>query len=806
MLYYDVELLKLLLNTDNRTMSRKIRGKNRNISQKIITFDIETTSFLIDKKTGERYDYLNDSVWTDARLTPKQRDRAVTKKMRGCYKLSIMYVWQICIEGECYYARTWTEFENFIALLKSFDCTWIIWVHNLSFEFEYIRNRYDWEDSFFTRKHSPIYCITDNIIFRCTYKMTNLPLREVSKKYDLPHGKLDGDKYNYDLIRHPETSLQPYEMDYIRYDVLVLYEYIKMRRDTELTKNGKPKNIWNYPLTATGEPRQSIKEEIENEHRNTALKKQIKPGIMKDYDEYLRMKQATKGGYTHCNPWYHNIALFAEPENDIRIFSRDKTSFYPYIMLTKEFPYAMHPIKDEAIDECINAGDGVIFHVHFKNLTLKTAGFPYHSDSKGVIEGKKILDNGKVVFAENVYDVITELDWKTYVDNYTWDGDAEKYNAIAGVKKRLPLPYLLSILDWYVQKTIYKGDNEKIVIYQNAKQKVNAIFGMNMTDVCKVTVYYMNGRWFDDTETEDFDIEEYTEQKLLELIDKYDEDKNPWTVQLCNLYQWGLYCTSYARAIITAHNIAVGTKNVLYNDTDSTKYIVWNKADMERINAYFDNYHKTVIIPEINATIDYINQKIDSNTHWNKKHPHVSMKDFAPENEKGEKFMIGLMDIEDEYIFFKSIGSKRYLYAEWIMNKKTGVKEMLILPTVAGISKEKMREYLISDIGDKPIYTMEELHAIADKFNPSVFIDMLHTGKNTHSYHNEHPNDVILTDYTGKTMTVKVDTGVCITRQSFSMFAFNKYADFIAGKVFMIHDLQPTINDFKIMAEKKARK
>lgn len=799
MIYYDVEMLKLLLTGDNETMSRKIRGKNRNISQKIITFDIETTSFLIDKETGARYDYLNDSTWTDARLTPKEKDRIVSKKMRKCYKLSIMYVWQICIEGECFYARTWAEFENFISLLKSFGCTWIIWVHNLGFEFEYIRNRYDWDDTFFTQKHRPIYVITDNVIFRCTYKMTNLSLRDVSDKYNLPHGKLDGNLYNYDLIRTPETPLQPYEMDYIRYDVLVLYEYIAMRRATEKNKKGKPINIWNYPLTTTGEPRQSIKKEIENEHMNTKLKKIVKDGIMSDYEEYLRFKQATKGGYTHCNPWYHNIPVFAQPENDIRIFSRDKTSFYPYVMLTKEYPYSMRPIEDSAIDKCINDGDAVVFHCRFKNLRLKTGGFPYHSVSKGVIEGKHIVDNGKVVYAESVTDIITEIDYKVYCDNYIFDGEPEKFNAIAGIKKRLPLPYLLSILDWYKYKTIYKGDNEKIVLYQNSKGQLNAVFGMSLTDICKVTIYYLNGRWFDDTETEDFDIREFTEEKLHELIAKYDENSNPWTTQLSNLFQWGLYVTAYCRGIIVEHNVSMGTKSVLYNDTDSTKYITWSRAEMDRINAYFDSYHKTVIIPEIEKTIEYINMKIESNTKWNVKHPPVSMNDFAPENKDGERFMIGLMDIEDEYIFFKSIGSKRYLYGEWITNKKTGEKEMFIQPTVAGISKAKMREYLIEPYGKKAIYTPAELRGICDRFNPSTFVDMMHTGKNTHSYHDEYPCEIFLTDYTGHTAPVKVDTGVCITRQSFSMSAFNKYADAIAGKVMIIHDLQPVINDFALM-------
>lgn len=812
MMYYDVELLKLLLKADNKTQSKTIRGKKRSISQKIITFDIETTSFLIDKTTGQLYDYLHDEVWADKNLSARKKDAIVTKKMKKCYKLSIMYVWQICVEGECYYARTWEEFDNFIALLKSFNCTWIVWVHNLGFEFEYIRNRYEWTDAFFTRKHSPIYTITDNIIFRCTYKMTNLGLKDVGEKYNLPHHKLDGNKYNYDLIRHSGTELKPYEMEYIRYDVLVLYEYIAMRRGTE-----KCKNIWNFPLTATGEPRASIKNEIDNEHRSTELKKAIKPGIMSDYEEYLRMKQATKGGYTHCNPWYHDIAVFAQPDKGIHIYSRDKTSFYPYIMLTQLFPYAMRPCEDDAIDKLIQRGDAVIFHATFKGLRLKDNGFPYHSEHKGVITGEKILDNGKVVYADEVTDIMTELDFKTYEDNYTWE-DCTKFNGIYGVKKRLPLPYLISILDWYVEKTIYKGDDEKIVIYQNSKGKINSIFGVSCTDPCKLTIYYIGGRWLDDEEIQEeahhrdpenvpeFNIKEYTEEQLLQLIDRYSDGGNPYRTELCNLYQWGLYVTAYARSILVRHNVAVGTGNVLYNDTDSTKYITWSEEDNARINAYFDNYHNTVIIPEIQEAIEYINLKIKNNSHWDKKHAPVTFDDFSPENAAGEKFTIGLMDIEDEYISFKSLGSKRYLYTEWAKDKKTGEKYIKIVPTVAGISKNKMREYLIEGIGDKKIYTREELQEINDRFNPDVHVDMLHSGKNTHSYHGEYYDPVTLTDYEGKEKTVEVGTGVCITRQPFSMSAINKYAEFIAGKRFQVHDLQPIIDNFRYMQKERARK
>ena len=549
--------------------------------------------------------------------------------------------------------------------------------------------------------------------------------------------------------------------------MLTLAQYIILKWKSRAKGNKLP-NIWSLPRTATGEPRESIKQEIDNEHARKQLYARIKSGIMTDYDDYLAIKEALKGGYTHCNPHYYAKPIIAEPDKGIRIFSRDKTSFYPYLMLTKTYPYSMKHIDDSAIyDKDLESGDyATIFTVEFKGLKLNHDGFPYLSESKGSIKGRLITDNGKVVYADYLADVITDLDWVTIKNNYTWK-DCRKYNAMQGRKQRLPLPYLLCVTDWYIAKTIYKGDEEKVVIYQNAKGKVNAIFGMSCTDPCKITIYYLNGKWIDDSEEEEFDIKKYTEEKLIEMCEKYTSYSVKKGCQLCNLYQWGCYITAYARSIIMEHNIFIGIMNVLYNDTDSTYYVVYSVEEMERINKYFDNYHKNIIQKELKEALEYINLKIASNEKWNKKHELLTEESFSPKNNKGESFTIGLMDIEHELKAFKSLGAKRYSYIYYDKKKDRDILQ----PTVAGISKNNMRKYILAKckMQDKQFYSYDDMWEIMSVFNNNTYVGMFESGKQCISYHEEFPDKILVKDHNGLEREVEITTGACFLKIPFSM-------------------------------------
>ena len=819
---YDInKIAPLLISTTTSTAT--IKGTKTEIAQRIITFDIETTSVHIDKDTLEPYDYFNDPIRNDKSLCVKQRDKIIKKKLDNCYHLSFMYIWQACIEIEedvyyTFYARTWAEFDNFISLLKQFDdCVWVIHVHNLGFEFEYIRNKYVWDEQFFTHKHAPIYVKTDNVIFRCTYKMFGMSLNSVSKQLNCANKKGSGKEFNYNLYRHSLTTLTPKEMEYCEYDVLTLAQALRIKLNGTRNKRGKLANIWNLPLTVTGEPRTAIKAEIDNEKKRKFLYEKIRPCLVTDYQDYLTIKCAMKGGYTHCNPRYYGQAVFAGVYDGEypKIKSRDKTSFYPYVMLTKVFPYFLQAIDSEAIldEELVSDNKATIFTVKFKNLRLKEDGFPYHSVHKGFINGKTkdtefsalyhdietqgsnvIVDNGKLVYADEVIDIITDIDWRVYQDNYTWD-DCEKYNAIQGYKERLPLPYLRCIMDWYIAKTIYKGNDEMLIIYQNAKGKVNAIYGMSCTDPCKITIYYLNGKWIDDSEEEEFDIEKYTEEILIKKCEDYLDYSLQKGCQLCNLYQWGCYITAYCRSILMEHNKFVGIWNILYNDTDSLYYIVHNAEEEKRIDEYFDWYNDVVIKRELRATMQYMNDEIERNRDWlkGKPEPIKSLDYFAPKSEDGVPHMIGRMDIEHEIKAFKSLGAKRYCYIYYDEKNDCDV----ILPTVAGEDKDYMRKYLLEEIGEKQFYSIEDMKHIMDRFTNDTYIGMFESGKQCVHYHEAMPDlKLELTDHNGLTSLVDMDTGVSFMNIPFSMKENN-----LKFTQMSLTDMLDEIDDFALKRE-----
>lgn len=167
------------------------------------------------QKISDRARYYTDIITFDIETTSYSKT------------VSFMYVWQICINGSCFYGRTWEEFKELITMLQMYKDTFVIWVHNLSFEFGFIQDLFPWENVFAINYHKPIYAKTENIIFRCSYLMSNLSLEKLGDNYELNTRKLV-DRLDYSLIRHSETDLTEEELAYCENDVRVLYEYIDL--------------------------------------------------------------------------------------------------------------------------------------------------------------------------------------------------------------------------------------------------------------------------------------------------------------------------------------------------------------------------------------------------------------------------------------------------------------------------------------------------------------------------------------------------------------------------------------------------
>lgn len=235
----------------------KKNKKDEVFDNTIYTFDIETTSYIIlDGKQYEAEIYLS--------FTEEEKER--------CIFMSTMYIWMFSVNELVYYGRTWEEFIQFLNLLENSTCgiKKYVFVHNLSFEFNFMRNILKYKSVFSRKARKVIKCelLDYNIEFRCTYYMTNAKLERLSVLYNLPVQKLSG-TLDYTKIRHSESYLSKDELQYCENDCLVIYYYIKLQLE-------QFKNVNRLPLTSTGFVRKELKSRI---YRNYKYKNKVKRAI-----------------------------------------------------------------------------------------------------------------------------------------------------------------------------------------------------------------------------------------------------------------------------------------------------------------------------------------------------------------------------------------------------------------------------------------------------------------------------------------------------------------------------------------------
>ena len=166
-------------------------------------------------------------------------------------KRAIMYIWMFGIGDLVTYGRTWEEFMQLIDGLKivldlNENRRLYVYVHNLPYEWQFIRKRIQWDQVFFLEDRKPVKARVGGLEFRCSLKLSGgKSLANVGK--DLQNHKLEkkvGD-LDYNLIRTPLTHLTEKELGYCEYDIRVLNAYIaeKIEQDGGIDR---------IPLTNTG--------------------------------------------------------------------------------------------------------------------------------------------------------------------------------------------------------------------------------------------------------------------------------------------------------------------------------------------------------------------------------------------------------------------------------------------------------------------------------------------------------------------------------------------------------------------------
>ena len=590
---------------------------NKNISYYNVpaAFDIETSSF-----------YMNEEKNAD------------------------MYIWQFGILNWVTYGRTWNEFTSFIKVLSNVldlspDTKLIVYVHNLAYEWQWMRKRFKWEKVFFLDERKPVYAQTGGIEFRCSLKLSSKSLAKVGddlvKYKEHKHvGDLD-----YQLNRFHSTPLTKEELGYCEADIRVLLAYIQEKIENEGM-------ICYIPLTNTGYVRNYCRRACFAKYKDY---RSLMEQLTLDPDEYKQLKRGFAGGFTHANARY--VAEGKEsPLKDVGSF--DFTSSYPSVMLLEQFPMS----KSTLIG---HIEDWNQFHYYLKNycclfdVTI-TNVFPKVDYDHPISRSKLIKfegiteDNGRIVTAESITLTMTEQDWFVFDDFYNYESiDVKKFRIYE--KRFLPKPFYKAILDLYKKKTELKDVEGEEINYMISKNMLNAAYGMIVTDIVRDVLEY------------DYESSEYigaVKPDLQEAIEKYNTSKKRFT-----FYPWGTWVTAYARRNLFSGILACGD-DYIYSDTDSIK--IFNpEKHMDYINSYNDR-----LISRINSTARYLGINPDS---------------YSPKNRKGVTKPIGIWEYEGKYKRFKTLGAKRYL-----VEKEDGSYVL----TVAGVNKKKACQYLVENFDD----------------------------------------------------------------------------------------------------------
>ena len=517
---------------------------------------------------------------------------------------SFMYVWQWAFGPELVImGRTWDEFKalrDLIAEGLSSDEWIVVYVHNLSFEFQFLSGIYPFnEDEVFAIGSRKVLKadMSGTLEFRCSYIHSNMSLQRWTSKLGVKHGKLDGSAYDYEKIRGPWTELTDYEINYCVNDVLGVVEAISM----ELEKDGD--NLYTIPLTSTGYVRRDAKQALKGVNHYWLQ------AIQPSWHVYELLREAFRGGNTHANRYYAGKILK-------NVGSCDRSSSYPDVLCNRLYPIRpFHEYGPATFDEVIRMmtvrKKALVMRVKIWNLRLHDDGWgcPYLSYDKVRRCIRPALDNGRILEAEYLETTLTDIDLKIILSEYDFD-DLEPYDVCHSTYGPLPEAYTDLIKGYYTAKTSLKGDSDQEYYYNRSKEKLNSLYGLSAQDPVKISDVYVDGKWTWSDDDPRALLEKTTRKAFLP-------------------YQWGVWCTAWAREALE-RGIRLAGDNFVYTDTDSIKYL--GELDLSKIND-----------PILKDSIASNSYAIDR---------------------KGKTHYMGIFESEGRYDRFATLGAKKYVYEQ----------------------------------------------------------------------------------------------------------------------------------------------
>ena len=738
----------------------------KHILQNIISFDIECSNGYYDG------DVVHEVKYSCAGKNTENDNYE---------PMSLMYCWQASVERRfpfseplVFMGRTYEDFYDFLERLEAcvtyqlstntlagnFDTDLIkksygariprseifIYIHNLSYEFQHLRNIFNTKFSVFARQYRkpmkasvPFHFTT--LTFKDTLVLTQKTLKNWAKDAKLPVQKLEEPKGFYDAIRTPITPLTDNEIEYCINDVLVIHYGISQYRDRFGT-------LEEIPMTQTGI--------IRSECRNIAYlspewsAKCAEITASYDFNTYSDLIDIYLGGYTHASARYADRVI-----KNCKCF--DFASSYPYVMTTKKFPVTefIETTNYQYYLEQMPLYDTEPWKIHhffyvdvtFKNVRLRRNNtFWSSSKVRKDYDGKKvkyqhlddaIVDNGRIFYASYMRTKMTDLDLAIFLKDYDCEMtiNSMRVSEAGYLDKEL----VALILQHYSDKTALKGIDERVSEYVENKQFINSIYGVMVTKlICDEIVFNGSSKIFKD-ECNDFENGlsdaweriELTEEKYIEEMSKIAESNDQFAC-----YQHGCWVTAWARFNLWTLVLQLD-RHVVYCDTDSIKGPFSNR-DLKRIRQYNNR-----VLKEQHEASDYMNLDISL---------------WQPRDIHGNKRPIGLFEQESPCFEFKTLGAKRYVDTVWD-NKNQKIK---LCTTIAGLPKAS---------GPKI------LNKVDDFTNHTVWCSYM--SEKLMSMYNDDQSKALWIDRNGVQYTSDDKFGICLKPVQFDLSMTTEYETLI---------------------------
>lgn len=559
-------------------------------------------------------------------------------------KRSFMYIWQLQIEDTTIIGRQWYDLQNCFRrindILEERGCMLVIYVHNLSFEFMFLKSWIKIENLRAMDTRKVLSFESDHLEFRCSFMHSNMSLRKYLQSMDVESQKTELD---YDVRRYPDTVLTDKELEYCVNDVRGLVQALRkeMQRDKD--------DLYTIPLTSTGYIRRPARKSLYGYNRYI---KDMLPGL----DCLVLQKEEFRGGNTHGHRMQAQKILVYDPDSEdpaehYPLFGEDISSSYPAQLLRNRYPGAFYKRDLKHFAIALKYKKAFLARVRLYHVTLKNPlwGCPYLAEAKcrnivfrSDIQKFRQVDNGRILTCEYLETTINEIDFMIIDSEY--DFDIEVVEFWTARKSYLPDNFRALIMDEYKAKTALKHVDD--YLYGKWKNRFNSLYGMMVTNPIKPELK------LDD----DMNIVEDYQKTPADLVDEY--LNSGWLP-----YQWGIYCTAYARLQLEEGLRCIPPEAFIYADTDSIKFVGDYRANFDRLNEKY------------------------------------RIEEYSALDRNGKRHYIGIFEEDAVYSKFIHMGAKKYAYED--MDGKLHI-------TISGVQKKEGAKELGKIENFKPGFTFKD--------------------------------------------------------------------------------------------------